>query len=69
MAHFWASDEGSVIRFGSFQLDRTQGLRRGKEELRITPKSLCVLWELATRIKLRLCNANRRPDLRSHFDG
>lgn len=38
-----------MIRFGPFQLDRTQGLRRGKEELRITPKSLCVLWELASR--------------------
>ena len=38
-----------MIRFGSFELDRTQGLRRGKEEIRITPKSLCVLWELASR--------------------
>ena len=49
MAEFYPSGEGSLIRFGSFQLDRTQGLQRGKEELRITPKSLCVLWELASR--------------------
>ncbi len=40
---------GSVIRFGLFELDRTQGLRREEQELRISPKSLCVLWELASR--------------------
>jgi DNA-binding winged helix-turn-helix (wHTH) protein/predicted ATPase len=40
---------GSVICFGSFDLDRTQGLRRDKHELRISPKSLGVLWELASR--------------------
>src|ERR1035437_8927248 len=49
MAEFYPSGEGSLIRFGSFQLDRTQGLQRGKEELRINPKSQCVLWELASR--------------------
>ena len=49
MAAFLSSGEGSVIRFGPFQLDRTQGLRRGKEDVRVTPKSLSVLWELASR--------------------
>ena len=38
-----------MIRFGPFQLDRIQGLRRGMEDIRITPKSLSVLWELASR--------------------
>ncbi|HXR77321.1 MAG TPA: AAA family ATPase [Bryobacteraceae bacterium] len=49
MADFWGGGKTSVIRFGPFQLDHTQGLRRGKEELRVTPKSLRVLWELASR--------------------
>lgn len=41
--------EAGVIRFGPFELDRTQGLRRDQDEVRISPKSLCVLWELASR--------------------
>ncbi len=55
MGFFWdfheilSDREGSVIRFGPFELDRTQGLRRDKQELRISPKSLSVLWELASR--------------------
>ncbi len=46
---FCPTGECSVIRFGPFELDRTQGLQRDKEELRISPKSLSVLWELASR--------------------
>jgi DNA-binding winged helix-turn-helix (wHTH) protein/predicted ATPase len=38
-----------VIRFGRYQLDATQGLRRGAQEVRLTPKSLGVLWYLAER--------------------
>lgn len=40
--------ESSEIRFGSFRLHRTQGLRHEDHEVRVTPKSLCVLWELAS---------------------
>ena len=49
MAAFQSSGDDSAIRFGPFELDRIQGLRCGKEELHITPKSLCLLWELASR--------------------
>jgi predicted ATPase/DNA-binding winged helix-turn-helix (wHTH) protein len=38
----------SVIRFGPFWLDRIQGLRHDRHELRVTPKALRVLWELAS---------------------
>lgn len=38
-----------VIRFGRYQLDATQGLRRGTQEVRLTPKSLGVLQHLAER--------------------
>jgi DNA-binding winged helix-turn-helix (wHTH) protein/tetratricopeptide (TPR) repeat protein len=38
-----------VIRFDPFELDRTQGLTRAGEEVRLTPKSLAVLWLLADR--------------------
>jgi DNA-binding winged helix-turn-helix (wHTH) protein/predicted ATPase len=44
----WCSVDHPVISFGPFNVDRTQGLRRGEDEIRITPKSLCVLWELAS---------------------
>jgi predicted ATPase/DNA-binding winged helix-turn-helix (wHTH) protein len=43
-------DEGrreSLIRFGRFQLDDRQGLSRGSQEVRLTPKSLAVLCYLA----------------------
>jgi DNA-binding winged helix-turn-helix (wHTH) protein/predicted ATPase len=47
----WGAREAGVymIRFGPYQLDRAQGLRRGKQEVRVTPKSLSVLWVLAER--------------------
>src|SRR5690348_16808408 len=48
MTAFRSGTESSVIRFGPFWLDRTQGLHHGDAEVRITPKSLCVLWELAS---------------------
>ena len=48
MTAFRSGIESSVIRFGPFWLDRTQGLHHGDAEVRITPKSLCVLWELAS---------------------
>lgn len=38
-----------MLRFGGFQLDPTQGLRRGNEEVRVTPKSLSVLLLLVER--------------------
>jgi DNA-binding winged helix-turn-helix (wHTH) protein/predicted ATPase len=38
-----------VIRFGHFQLDRTQGLRRAEQEVHLTPKALSVLCALAER--------------------
>ncbi len=38
-----------VIRFGRYELDPTQGLRRGALEVRLTPKSLAVLQVLAGR--------------------
>ena len=38
-----------MLRFGRYQLDPLQGLRRGTQELRITPKSLSVLCFLAER--------------------
>jgi DNA-binding winged helix-turn-helix (wHTH) protein len=38
-----------VIRFGQYQVDRTQGLMRGSKEVRITAKSLAVLCVLAER--------------------
>ena len=38
-----------MLRFGRYQLDPTQGLRRGTHALRITPKSLSVLRFLAER--------------------
>lgn len=48
MTPFRPDAESSAIRFGPFRLHRTQGLRHGKDEVRITPKSLSVLWELAS---------------------
>jgi DNA-binding winged helix-turn-helix (wHTH) protein/tetratricopeptide (TPR) repeat protein len=36
-----------MIRFGPYRLDPVQGLRRGKQEIRLTPKSLAVLAVLA----------------------
>jgi DNA-binding winged helix-turn-helix (wHTH) protein/predicted ATPase len=38
-----------LIRFGRYQLEATQGLRRGMQEVRLTPKSLGVLMHLAAR--------------------
>ena len=38
-----------MIRFGRYQLEATQGLRRGMQEVRLTPKSLGVLMHLAAR--------------------
>ena len=38
-----------MIRFGRYQLDATQGLRRGTQEVRLTPKSLGMLQHLAER--------------------
>ena len=38
-----------MIRFGRYQLDPAQGLKRGTQEVRITPKSLSVLNFLAAR--------------------
>lgn len=38
-----------MFRFGAFQLDARQGLRRGDREIRITPKSLSLLCFLAER--------------------
>ena len=36
-----------MIRFGPYRLDPVQGLRRGKQEIRLTPRSLAVLAVLA----------------------
>jgi DNA-binding winged helix-turn-helix (wHTH) protein/predicted ATPase len=36
-----------MIRFGRYELDATQGLTRGGQEVRLTPKSLAVLGLLA----------------------
>ena len=36
-----------MIRFGPYRLEPTQGLRRGQHEIRLTPKSLAVLAQLA----------------------
>jgi DNA-binding winged helix-turn-helix (wHTH) protein len=38
-----------MLRFGGFQLDPIQGLRRVNEEVRVTPKSLSVLLLLVER--------------------
>jgi DNA-binding winged helix-turn-helix (wHTH) protein len=38
-----------MLRFGCFQLDPIHGLRRGNEEVRVTPKSLSVLLLLVGR--------------------
>jgi DNA-binding winged helix-turn-helix (wHTH) protein len=38
-----------VIEFGPYELDRSQGLTRDGAEVRLTPKSLAVLWMLAER--------------------
>jgi DNA-binding winged helix-turn-helix (wHTH) protein/predicted ATPase len=38
-----------VIRFGRFQLEPAQGLRRGAREVHLTPKALAVLCTLAGR--------------------
>ena len=38
-----------MLRFGCFQLDPVQGLRRGDKEVRVTPKSLSVLLLLVER--------------------
>jgi DNA-binding winged helix-turn-helix (wHTH) protein len=39
----------ALIRFGRYQLEATQGLRQGMQEVRLTPKSLGVLMHLAAR--------------------
>ncbi|HEY7511233.1 MAG TPA: winged helix-turn-helix domain-containing protein, partial [Vicinamibacteria bacterium] len=39
----------AVIRFGPYVLDPRQGLRRGRAEVRLTPKALAVLRVLAER--------------------
>ncbi len=45
-----ARPEGeAVIRFGIYHLDPIQGLRRGNDEVRLTPKALSVLCFLAAR--------------------
>lgn len=38
-----------MIRFGRYELDSTQGLTRGSQEVRLTPKSLALLHVLAGR--------------------
>lgn len=38
-----------AVCFGRHQLDPTQGLTRGEQEVRLTPKSLSVLRILADR--------------------
>ena len=38
-----------MIRFGPYELEPTQGLRRDGHEIRLTPRSLAVLWHLAAR--------------------
>jgi DNA-binding winged helix-turn-helix (wHTH) protein/predicted ATPase len=38
-----------MIRFGRYELDATQGLTRGGQEVRLTPRSLAVLGLLAER--------------------
>ena len=38
-----------MFRFGGYELDATQGLSRAGKEVRLTPKSLAVLWLLAER--------------------
>ena len=40
---------GETICFGRYRLHPTQGLRSGKREIRITPKSLSLLRALAER--------------------
>lgn len=47
MTAFRSGPENPVIRFGPYRLHPTQGLRQGDDDVRITPKSLRVLWELA----------------------
>src|ERR1700733_6033438 len=41
--------EFAMLRFGLYQLDPAQGLRRGTRDIRITPKSLSLLHFLAER--------------------
>src|SRR5579859_7405755 len=41
--------ELAMLRFGLYQLDPAQGLRRGTRDIRITPKSLSLLHFLAER--------------------
>ena len=36
-----------MIRFGPYRLEPLQGLKRGKQEIRLTPRSLAVLAVLA----------------------
>ena len=36
-----------MIRFSVYELDRERGLRLGTQYVRLTPKSLSVLWVLA----------------------
>ena len=38
-----------MIRFEPYELEPTQGLRRDGHEIRLTPRSLAVLWHLAAR--------------------
>jgi DNA-binding winged helix-turn-helix (wHTH) protein/predicted ATPase len=38
-----------MLFFGEYQLDPAQGLKRGQHDVRITPKSLSLLWLLAQR--------------------
>ena len=46
---FPGETSAATIRFGRYELDREQGLRHKKHYLRLTPKSLSVLWVLADR--------------------
>jgi TolB-like protein len=39
----------AVIRFGAYRIHPTQGLSHGDREIRVTPKSLAVLYTLASR--------------------
>jgi DNA-binding winged helix-turn-helix (wHTH) protein/predicted ATPase len=40
---------GDTLRFGRYTLHPTQGLKRGRQEVRVTPKALSVLRALAER--------------------
>ncbi|WP_405234541.1 winged helix-turn-helix domain-containing protein [Lentisalinibacter salinarum] len=42
-------NDGAPVRFGSYRVHPVQGLFDGREEVRVTPKSLAVLYTLAGR--------------------